>query len=233
MILVCLFCAYSVSLVILPLVFSTSPTLMEKTSPILESVIPDSSSMPLWFVANTFTTVIALYTAYSSIKLLLPYHPLYPRFSEGFVHLADAWGVPGNGRNFRVFVGLSKLASGLGAAVCAWLSGFSILAALCLSFSITGIVAIYAGAVMTNFGKGWEATKLPAALFAGSVVNVFLQASFGGLAENPCILIIASFAVLGMWIYMFIKRLNREDPGKVAVITQGEQPARDSYYRLA
>jgi hypothetical protein len=200
-------------------------------------------SVTVEYFINLLTSILGLYMAYSSIKLVFPWHPLYPAFAEGFKSMASAWGMIGYGTEFRWLVGLGKLLCGSGAALLVWLPGFEHLAGL----SIIGIVLVMGGAVVTNFSKGWAATHFPAMLVSISVACLILQTTRGVLKEHSTFVLGMTLAgSLVFLLALYLRRrgqqllssekllVNNDSKTQVTVLTSGSDSKikNDTYYRL-
>ena len=208
-------------------------------SDILEKVVVEDQEAMLTApqLINLVTLLLGMYISYTSIKLLVPLHPLYQSYAEGFSHLAQFWGIAGRGRLFRIAVGLGKLFCGLSAAIFCWSE--TTVGALGTILGLVGIAAIMAGAVLTNFPKGWSSTQIPAALFATAIVCLYLQSEFGVLQDFGGLTLLASItasSLVGYFSYlrgMAVQAAIDQGTTKVAVLARGESARPDTYYRLA
>lgn len=188
---------------------------------------------------NLITLLIGAVTFEGSFKLINPWHSLYEQYSNAFQHLAAFWGIPGRGIFLRILVGYGKFLCGAGASILCWVD-YPPWSAILLAASISGIIAIMTGAVMSNFGKGWDATRESALLLSIAVVSLYLQAFYGSLRDSLvtvilCVLIGAS--VVAYFSYLRKQTLQSEKQSEngitVTLLAEGERAKTDSYYRLA
>ena len=187
-------------------------------------------------LVNLISLVIGAVTVEAGLKLVNPWHSLYGQFSVIYQHLANFWGIPGNGFLFKMAVGYGKVVSGVGAMTLCWLDSTWSNTLLAVSLSI--IITIMSGAVWTQFGRGWEATREPALLLSIAIVSLYLQTFYGMLQETQwtvifCLMIGAS--ILSYFVYLRGEAVSSEklSPNGTTVTLLAEGEHADTYYRLA
>lgn len=188
---------------------------------------------------NLITWVIGAVTFEGSFKLINPWHSLYERYSSAFQPLAAFWGIPGRGLFLRLVVGYGKLLSGAGSMILCWLD-YPPWSTVLLATSLSGIIAIMTGAVISNFDKGWESTRESALLLSIAVVSLYLQTFYGMLRDSVVTVILCMLVAVALVAYFsYLRRkaqLNEKESNNgitVTLLAEGERAKTDSYYRLA
>jgi len=191
------------------------------------------------FLINLITVVIGVVTLEASFKLINPWHRLYEQFRVVYQQLATFWGIPVRGFLFRLVISYARLLSGIGASLLCWVD-YPPWSQVLLAVSISIIITLLVGAVLSEFGRGWEATREPALLLSIAVVSLYLQSCFGQLQSSIGTVFICLFVgglLVVLFCYMRKQAVESEKQkgtgARVTLLAPGEDVRSDTYYRLA
>ncbi|KAF4741344.1 hypothetical protein FOZ63_016291 [Perkinsus olseni] len=140
-------------------------------------IAPDDHEQP-WqsisvLISNLMSFGVGAFMWWTSLRKLIPFHPLYRPMVTAFAWVADVWRLPGCADKLRLSVGTTEFVAGALCAVCCWI-GESMSEALVL----TGLVAtmsVLSAAGLTQKGRGIQDILPSLAFDAIALVAIMLR----------------------------------------------------------
>ncbi|KAF4665851.1 hypothetical protein FOL47_004414, partial [Perkinsus chesapeaki] len=171
----------------------------------------DSNTVAVWgqwtavLLSNIISFSVGSFTWWSSLRKLIPFHPLYRPMTNAFSWVADVWRLPGSADTLRVAVGTTEFIAGMVCIVCGWI-GDSLSEALVLS-GLIAIMCVMSAASMTQMGRGVREI-LPSMAFNSLALTAILIRLVAQWKSYPwwiCTITIIDFIigilVLGWFVY--------------------------------